>query len=113
MSLTTLDAMPIGTSGHMMQTRSVSGFRFRIDATGPSIDGTEGTLIAGVRVDGGDVAVGDRLRIALSSGDVDVVVSGFPLIRWDDPSLRSIAVTGLPPEEAVVGAVAVRIDGGA
>lgn len=96
-----------------MQTQSVSGFRFRIDATGPSIDGTEGTVIAGVRVEGGDVAVGDRLRIALSSGDVDVVVSGFPLIRWDDPSLRSIAVTGLPPEEAVVGAVAARIDGGA
>jgi beta-lactam-binding protein with PASTA domain len=94
----------------MMQTRRVSGFRFRIDATGPSMDGIEGTVIGGVRVAGDDVAVGDRLRITLSSGDVDVVVSGFPLIRWDDASLRSIAVTGLAPDEAMIGSVAVQID---
>lgn len=88
----------------------VAEFRFRINATLPSIDGFDGSVIAGVRLGGGDLKVGDQLRVPVREGHADLVVSGFPLIRWDNADRLSIAVTGLPPDSDPVGAIAVRMD---
>jgi hypothetical protein len=87
-------------------------FRFRIEQVLPSIDGFEGSVIAGVRVgDTGSLVVGDALQIDTPDGQLDVRCSGFPLINWGQRGgdWVSIAVVGLPDTASVVGMMAISI----
>jgi hypothetical protein len=88
----------------------MSDYQFKIEATLPSIDGFDGAVIAGSAIGSGDLAVGDRLRVPLGPGFVELIVSGFPQIRWHEPDRRSIAVIGLLPTDDVVGSIAIQVD---
>ena len=75
----------------------------------PSLEGFEGVVLAGNRLDGSDdLAVGDSLRVATADSAWTVRCTGFPLINWGDRGSNwgSFTVVGLPDDATVVGGTA-------
>jgi hypothetical protein len=86
----------------------MTGFVFQVIEAFVISDGFDGeTVLAGVRVDTGDLAVGDGLWVPVSSGErVLVRVAAFPLMSFTDRDWQAVPVEGVSADHVAVGGIA-------
>jgi hypothetical protein len=98
--------------GAFIRHTSAMVFRFLIMEALPRLEGFEGVVLAGERLDGSsDLAVGDSLQVATADDVWTVRCTGFPLINWGDRGSNwgSFTVAGLPEDVIVVGGTATAV----
>jgi hypothetical protein len=74
----------------------------------PSVEGFDGIVVAGPKVDDGVARVGDSVELPTTSGAATGSCTGFPLINLgkDRVDWVRIAVRGVSSDEVVVGGTA-------